>query len=170
LLGRGAGGRSPGYPPPISDNRADSIKFFLCAMEAAGRSHESIHAATMAFYRVSFDFNGCLDLPRSLEPGCWRGKVSRLALLPGSIGRIGLRCQWDCLHRLLKRLLLQSPGVLSARQFVPPFGLGNPFSPVSGLKPRPLQAMLFHSRAMIIAHKLFSLIHNLICSRASESS
>src|ERR1700681_1748642 len=90
-----------------------------------------------------------------------RGKVSRLALLPGSIGRIGLRCHWARLHRLLKRHLLESPGVLSACQFVPPLGLSNPLSPISGFKPRPLQAMLFHSRAMIVTHRLSSVIHTL---------
>jgi hypothetical protein len=61
----------------------------------------------------------------------------------------------------LKRVLLESPGVLRACKLVPPLGLSNPFSPISGLKPRPLQAMLFHSRAMIVAHRLFSVIHTL---------
>jgi hypothetical protein len=37
---------------------------------------------------------------------------------------------------------------------VPALGLSNPFSPISGLKPRPLQAMQFHYRAIILAHKL----------------
>jgi hypothetical protein len=44
---------------------------------------------------------------------------------------------------------------------VPPLGLSNPFSPIPGLKPRPLQAVLFHSRAMIVAHRLSSVIHTL---------
>ena len=77
------------------------------------------------------------------------------------IGRIGLRRHWACLHRLLKRLLLESPGVLSASEFVPPLGLRNPFSPISGFRPRPLQAIQFHSRALIVTHKLSSLGHNL---------
>ena len=106
----------------------------------------------------------CLDLPSHLNWAVTHssgGKVGRLALLPGSIGRIGLRCHWACLHRLLKRVLLESPGVLRACQFVPPLGLSNPFSPIPGLKPRPLQAMLFHSRAMILTHRLSSVIHTL---------
>jgi hypothetical protein len=54
-----------------------------------------------------------------------------------------------------------SPSVLSARQFVPPLGLSNPFSPVSGLKPRPLQAIQFHYRVITVAHKLSSPVHTL---------
>jgi hypothetical protein len=54
-----------------------------------------------------------------------------------------------------------SPGVVSACEFVPPLGLCNPFSPVSGFKPRPLQAMKFHDRAVILAHKLSSLFTTL---------
>ena len=65
------------------------------------------------------------------------------------------------MHRLLKRLLLESPRVLSASEFVPPLGLRNPFSPVSGFRPRPLQAIQFHHRALVVTHKLSSLGHNL---------
>src|SRR6266478_8133636 len=65
------------------------------------------------------------------------------------------------MHRLLKRLLLESPRVLSASEFVPPLGLRNPFSPVSGFRPRPLQAIQFHHRALIVTHKLSSVVHNL---------
>jgi hypothetical protein len=50
---------------------------------------------------------------------------------------------------------------LSAPEFVPPLGLRNPFSPISGFKPRPLQAMQFHHRALVITHKLSSLITTL---------
>src|SRR5215813_10875854 len=66
----------------------------------------------------------------------------------------GLRGHWARMHRLLKGLLLKSPGVLSAREFVPPFGLCNPFSPIQGVGPRPLQAMQLHHRTIAIAHRL----------------
>ena len=91
----------------------------------------------------------------------WAVAHQKSALLLWSISRIGLRRHWACLHRLLKRFLLESPTVLSASEFVPPLGLRNPFSPISGFRPRLLQAMQFHSRALIVTHKLSSLVHNL---------
>jgi len=46
----------------------------------------------------------------------------------------------------LKGLLLKSPGVLSAREFVPPFGLCNPFSHRSVINFMPVEGRVYFVR------------------------
>jgi hypothetical protein len=66
---------------------------------------------------------------------------------------LALRCHRLRLHRLLKWPLLQPPGILSAFELVPALGLRNPFAPVPRLQPGPLEAVRFHFRAIIAAHR-----------------
>src|SRR3979409_2410942 len=56
------------------------------------------------------------------------------------------------MHRLLQRPLLRAPRILRARQLMPAFPLGQPFSPVARIALGPLQAPQFHYVAIIVAH------------------
>src|SRR3977135_2594074 len=56
------------------------------------------------------------------------------------------------MHRLLQRPLLRAPRILHARQLMPAFRLGQPFSPGGRIALGPLQAPQFHNVAIIVAH------------------
>jgi hypothetical protein len=71
------------------------------------------------------------------------------------------------MRRLLEGLLLMTPRDLSAREFVPPLRLRNPFSSVEMVQSRPLQALQFHYRAIVHGNPFLS--PNLFLFFASES-
>jgi hypothetical protein len=66
---------------------------------------------------------------------------------------LALGCHRLCVHRLLKWPLLESPGILSACKLVPALRLRNPFTSIQRLQPRPLKAVHFHCRAIIVTHR-----------------
>jgi hypothetical protein len=56
------------------------------------------------------------------------------------------------MHRLLQRPFLKPPRIMRARELMPAFGLGEPFSSIPGVGPGALPAPQFHDAAIIVAH------------------
>jgi hypothetical protein len=61
------------------------------------------------------------------------------------------------MHRLLQRPFLKPPRIVRARELMPAFGLGQPFSSIPGVGPGALQAPQFHDAAIVVAHGVSSL-------------